>query len=154
MRFSAATRSMSAWSMMAISPGQSRFTSSFVRRSARAGATTMSPGSRSNSGSEYCSMATVTSLLPVGQAELRLQHLVEVAGVEGHETGRPGALVAGHAIARSEPTHLSAVEDEPDGQLAGHLEFKFLLGAEHQRALEQHVGGDGGHDQATVAGGD
>src|SRR5207237_9937526 len=110
---SAATRSMSAWSITAMSPGQSRFTSSFVRRSARAGPTTISPGSISNSGSEYCSMAIGCSLLPVGQAELRLEDLMEVAGVEGHEPGRPGPLSAGHAIARREPTHLSAVEHEP-----------------------------------------
>src|SRR5207302_1064251 len=153
-RFSAATRSMSAWSITAMSPGQSRFTSSFVRRSARAGPTTISPGSISNSGSEYCSMAIGCSLLPVGQAELRLEDLMEVAGVEGHEPGRPGPLSAGHAIARREPTHLSAVEHEPHRQLAGHFEFQFLLRAEHERTVEQHVGGHGGEDQAAVAGGD
>ena len=84
-------------------------------------------------------MAIGVALLPVRQTELRLEDLMEVAGVEGHEPGGPGALGARHAIARRQPTHLSAVEDEPDRQLAGHFELELLLGAQHQRALKQHV---------------
>src|SRR5687768_12742587 len=130
-RFSAATRSMSAWSMTAMSPGRSRLTRSLVRRSARAGPVTTSPGLISNS-SENCSMAIESLLLPVRQTELRLENLMEVAGVEGHDPGGSGSLRTRHAIARRQPTHLSAVEHQPHGQLAGHFELEFLVRAQHQ----------------------
>src|SRR3954454_24107913 len=64
---SAATRSRSTWSMMAMSPGRRRFVSRFVRRSIRAGPAT--PGGRSppRGRRKVASLITAESARPAPQ---------------------------------------------------------------------------------------